>query len=218
MSDQPQETSIYSLPDDLEATSNQADELAGRMHEGHDTFGGSDAPDAQIRRFQRAAYRDSDFAANDALEDYAGPRGAEIQTVEEWHGFLDHQDRAAREKYGDAYDQAIEFLKPELNKLPPHKLRELLLRDDAAELVYEVAKKHREDLLSRAPSQEEIENMDGEQFRARMDEWRRTARSSRDQDEEQPAPSLSKRDMRRMNQLLPADFAAVLDALKAKGF
>ena len=59
--------------------------------------------------------------------------------------------------------------------------------------------------------------MTAEEFTARLDEWRRTARSLRDENEKQPEPLLTRRDLRKVNHLSLDDFAAVLDELKRRG-
>jgi hypothetical protein len=57
--------------------------------------------------------------------------------------------------------------------------------DDAAEQAYRAAKKLQRQFQSKAPTQEEIEQLDGDQFAERLREWTRSARSQDDEDGQQ---------------------------------
>jgi len=177
-------------------------------------FAGTGAGDAQARRIARLDYQQDDFEP-DVIDNYPGPRhGSEVQTYNQLVDFCHYRDALARERYED-YDEVVnKWLAPRLHEINAQELREYLMRDDAADIAYEVAKKLEQEFRDRAPSQAEIDSLSGEEFQARLEQWMRDVR--RPQDESKKL-SLTRRDLRKVNELPPADFAAVLDILKERG-
>jgi hypothetical protein len=210
-----QERSIY---ESAEADNHAAvvDEIVGRTVE---TFDGADAADAQARRFARGEYQQSDLepAQSDPYDDdnYTGPRhGSEVRDFEGLKSFAYRREALAREKYPD-YDEIVNnWVAPRLHEFTQDQIRAFLLQDNFAELAYRTGKKLQQEHRSRAPSQEEIDRLSPEELQARLDELSHSA-ATRDEDE--PKSFLSRREMRRLNNLPPSEFAAALDALRAGG-
>jgi hypothetical protein len=195
----------------------QVAEVTGQVHDGFDVLAGSDPGDAQARRFARLEFQQADFESNptDAIENYSGPRtGSEVQNYDQWHSFLSHQESLAGEKYPDYQKVVKTYLEPLLPQVDPEELRKFLLRDDAAEQAYRAAKKLQRQFQSKAPTQEEIEQLDGDQFAERLREWTRSARSQNDDDGQQTF--VTKSEMRQMAKLNPEDFARALDFVKSR--
>jgi hypothetical protein len=220
MADEQQEKSIFDLPPDLEEIRDQGEVIAGRSHEGVggvDSSDGTGEADSQARRFSRAEYRDSDFTPS-IDENYTGPRtGAEIQTREQHLSFLNWQEAKARERHPD-YDEIYEqILKPLLPHADPEKLYQFLLREDAAEEGYQYGKALRQKYRTTAPTRFEIENLDGPEFEDRMREWQEALAAARDEDEAPPDEYEAREEMKRANKLSFSDFAAYLDAKRARG-
>jgi hypothetical protein len=209
---------------EIQAHEKEIAEVTGQVHDGFDVLAGSDPADAQARRFARHEFQQADFESDptDAIENYSGPRhGSEVKNYNEWHSYLNHQDALGRERHSD-WDECLGWawssIQREVGNDEARKaeLRDLLLQDGFGKRCYEYGKRLKRESQSRAPTVEELEKLDGDQARERLDEWTRTAASA--EDKQEPESLITKSEMRRMARLRPADFAAALDAKKAKGW
>jgi hypothetical protein len=194
-------------------------QVTGGMHEGFDIFAGSDPGDSQRRRFERLEFHESDMTdaapdLTDSISNYNGPRTAsEIRNPEQHRVFLEHQEAVVKEKFPDYSEVVTRYLEPLLPQLDPVELRKFLLRDDAAEASYKAAKKIQRQWQSKAPTQEEIDSMDGEAFEARLKDWVRSAQSSDDEDR---GAFVTRSEMRQMAQMNAEDFEKALNFVKGR--
>jgi hypothetical protein len=190
----------------------EAAKNGGSEPEGY--FAGSSADDVQARRFARGQYSDSDYAP-DPLEEYYGVPPDQIQNVEQLQGYLEHQDQLGRERHDD-WDECTSFAKDELlQTLTEAEWRELLLDPQGPERIYQYAKGRLQQHTSRVPTAAQIDRMTPEEWSARLWEYHD---SNRKRSEEDDAPQrLTRRDMRKVNKLSPAEFSRFLDLWKAEG-
>jgi hypothetical protein len=220
-----QEQSAYELSEEHQEHEQEVEVVTGRVDaENQGAFAGTDAVDAQVRRLSRRQFLPSDRESPqiDQFNDdtYVGPRtGAEVKTYDEFHSYLTFQDERGRERHPD-WDKVLGFVlakvKQEVGNDEGKKaeLREMLLEHNVGERWYAIGSKWLKDLESRAPTQEELAEMEGPEVGERLQEWVKGARS-RD-DEDQP-DIMSRREMKRRNRMSLEDFAAELDADKARG-
>jgi len=149
-----------------------------------------------------------------ALDSYDGAKHAdEVKTPEDFQSYAYYREALFAERHPDYHAVVNRYLLADLEDIPPDKLRAAMLDDDFPAHAYAEAKRRQKQAMSGAPSMEEIDQMDGETFAKRLNEWTRSARSS--QDEEDEGAFVSRLEKRRLSRLSLPEFEKQLDWVKA---
>ena len=192
-----------------------------------DPFDGAGAADVKARRQARLEYHEGDWKPepDDPIENYSGPRhGSDATNFDELHAHAVYREHLARERWPD-FDEIVDkwvaphFRDPKTGQwlVSQEEMREFFQQDDFPRKAYLFGKKEQKKFQSRAPTQEEMDRMDPEELRARLEEFSNSAMSRGDEDDD-GEPFITRTEKRAMNRLNDAaSFEKYLDKIKARG-